>query len=92
MILFFIDWGQHQLLQLSLPVLREGKAAATGGLCNLDEGPGAGEAGAAARGAQQEVKAVLDPGRIYTILQVGDQAMLRAKELLDAAEVAKLRQ
>ena len=42
--------------------------------------------------AQQEVKAVLDPGRIYTILQVGDQAMLWPKELLDAAEVAKLRQ
>ena len=42
--------------------------------------------------AQQEVKAALDPGRIYTILQVGDQAMLWPKELLDAAEVAKLRQ
>ena len=42
--------------------------------------------------AQQEVKAALDPGLVYTTLQVGDQAMLRAKKLLNAAEMAKLRQ
>ena len=47
--------------------------------------------------AQQERKAALDPGRVETTFQVGDQVMvrtkvmLRTKELLDAAEIGKLR-
>ena len=41
--------------------------------------------------AQQERKAALDRGRVDTTFQVGDQVMLRTKELLDAAEVGKLR-
>ena len=41
--------------------------------------------------AQQERKAALDRGRVDMTFQVGDQAMLRTKELLDAAEVGKLR-
>ncbi len=41
--------------------------------------------------AQQECKAALDPGRVDTTFRVGDQVILRTKELLDAAEVGKLR-
>jgi len=41
--------------------------------------------------AQQERKAALDPGRVDTAFKVGDQVLLRTKELLDAAEVGKLR-
>ncbi len=40
---------------------------------------------------QQSRKTVLDRGRFDTVLQVGDQVMLRIKELLDAAEIGKLR-
>ncbi len=39
--------------------------------------------------ARQSRKAVLDRGRVDH--QVGDQAMLRTKELLGAAEIGKLR-
>ena len=35
--------------------------------------------------AQQERKAALDRGRVDTTFHVGDQVMLRTKELLDAA-------
>ena len=41
--------------------------------------------------AQQERKAVLDQGRVDTVFQVGDEVMLRTAELLDAAEIGKLR-
>ncbi len=41
--------------------------------------------------AQQERKAKLDAGRVETLLKVGDQVLLRTKELLDAAEIGKLR-
>ena len=41
--------------------------------------------------AQQERKAALDQGRVDTVFQVGDQVLLRTKELLDAAEIGKLR-
>ena len=42
--------------------------------------------------AQQERKAALDPGRVDTVrVQVGDEVLLRTKELLDSAEIDKLR-
>jgi hypothetical protein len=41
--------------------------------------------------AQQERKAKLDAGRVDTVFQVGDQVLLRTKELLDAADMGKLR-
>ena len=41
--------------------------------------------------AQQARKAKLDHGRVDTTFQVGDQVLLRTKELLDAAEIGKLR-
>jgi hypothetical protein len=40
--------------------------------------------------AQQERKAVLDRVRVDTIFQVGDQVLLRTRELLDAAETGRL--
>ena len=40
--------------------------------------------------AQRERKEELDRGRMDTVFQVGDQVLLRTKELLDAAEVGKL--
>ena len=42
--------------------------------------------------AQQEREAAVDQGRVETPFQVGEQVMVRTKELLDAAEVGKLRQ
>ena len=41
--------------------------------------------------AQRVRKEELDRGRVDTVFQVGDQVLLRTKELLDAAEVGKLR-
>ncbi len=40
--------------------------------------------------AQQERKAKLDAGRVDTVFKVGDQVLLRTKELLDAADISKL--
>ena len=41
--------------------------------------------------AQHERKAKLDAGRVDTVFKVGDQVLLRTKELLDAADIVKLR-
>ena len=41
--------------------------------------------------AQQECKAKLDAGRVDTVFKVGDLVLLRTKELLDAADIGKLR-
>jgi hypothetical protein len=41
--------------------------------------------------AQRERKAKLDAGRVDTVFKVGDQVLLRTKELLDAADIGKLR-
>ena len=43
--------------------------------------------------AQRERKAnlKLDAGRVDTVFKVGDRVLLRTKELLDAADIGKLR-
>jgi hypothetical protein len=41
--------------------------------------------------AQQARKAKLDTGRVDTVFKVGDRVLLRTKELLDAADIGKLR-
>ena len=41
--------------------------------------------------AQAERKAKLNAGRVDTVFRVGDQVLLRTKELLDAADIGKLR-
>ena len=84
----FIDRGQHPRLPLSLPDPRaagEPPAAYATRMKALEQ-----EVRALLYAAQQERKAALDRGRVDTTFQV-DQAMLRAKELLDAAEVGRLR-
>ena len=43
------------------------------------------------RAAQLDRKAKLDAGLVDTVFQVGDQVMLRTKELLDVADIGKLR-
>ena len=42
--------------------------------------------------AQAEREAKLDAGRVDTVFNVGDWVLLRTKELLDAADIGKLRQ
>jgi hypothetical protein len=41
--------------------------------------------------AQAALKAKLDVGRVDTVFKVGDRVLLRTKELLDAADIGKLR-
>jgi hypothetical protein len=41
--------------------------------------------------AQAARKAKLDPGRVDTVFKVGDRVLLRTKELLDDADIGKLR-
>ncbi len=44
-----------------------------------------------AAGEQQEREARLDAGLVDTVFKVGDRVLLRTKELLDAADIGKLR-
>ena len=86
---FFIDRGQQPRLPLSLPDLRaagEPPTAYATRMKALDQ-----EVRALLHGVQQEREAALDRGREDTTFQVGDQVLLRTKELSDAAEVGKLR-
>jgi transposase InsO family protein len=86
---FFIDRGQHPRLPLSLPDLRSaGESPSAYGvrMKALEQ-----EVQALLHAAQQERKRALDRGRVATTFQVGDQVLLRTAELLDAAEIGKLR-
>jgi hypothetical protein len=87
---FFIDRGAHPRLPLSAPP--------------ADGAPDATPAGYARRmraltltvrellaAAQQERKAKLDAGRVDTVFKVGDRVLLRTKELLNGADIGKLR-
>ncbi len=85
----FINRGQHPRMPLSLP-----------GLLSVEEPPATyaarkkpleQEVQALLRAGQQERNAVLDRGRVDTVFQVGDQVRLRTRELLDVAEIGKLR-
>ncbi|MEI7929579.1 MAG: hypothetical protein WCH40_13600, partial [Verrucomicrobiales bacterium] len=87
---FFIDRGAHPRLPLSPP--RDDRA--TG------ETPGhyarrMHEIEATVRellaASQAERKAKLDAGRVDTVFKVDDRVLLRTKELLDAADIDKLR-
>ena len=87
--LFFIDRGQLPRLPLSLPDLPaagESPVAYAARMKALEQ-----EVRALLHAANQERKAALDRGMVDTRFQVGDQVMLRTKELLHAAEVGKLR-
>ena len=79
----------HPRMPLSLPDLRyvdETPAAYAVRMKTLER-----EVQALLNAAQQDRKALLDRGRVDTVFQVGDQVMLRTAELLDAAEIGKLR-
>jgi hypothetical protein len=86
---FFIDRGAHPRLPLSLPDLHnsgESPSAYAARMKALMQ-----EVRALLLAAQQARKEQLDRGRVDTVFQVGDQVLLRTKELLDAAEIGKLR-
>jgi len=86
---FFIDRGHHPRMPLSLPDLRvpgETHAAYAARMTALEK-----EVRTLLHAAQMERKALLDRGRVDTVFQVGDEVLLRTKELLDAAEIGKLR-
>jgi len=86
---FFIDRGHHPRMPLALPDLRvagETHDAYAARMKSLEQ-----EVRALLHAAQRVRKEELDRGRVDTVFQVGDQVLLRTKELLDAAEVGKLR-
>jgi hypothetical protein len=87
---FFIDRGAHPRLPLSAP-----PAEGVGGEPPALYARRMREMELTVRellaAAQQERKAKLDAGRVDTVFQVGDRVLLRTKELLDAAEIGKLR-
>jgi hypothetical protein len=87
--LFFIYRSQHPRMPFSLPDLRsaaEALVAYAARMKALEQ-----EVLALLHAARQERKAVLERGRVDTAFQVGDQVLLRTKELLYAAEIGKLR-
>ena len=87
---FFIDRGAHPRLPLSPPHhdLTAGQSSADYAQRMRAMEETVLEPLAA---AQADWKAKLDAGRVDTVFQVGDQVLLRTNELLDAAEIGKLR-
>ena len=87
---FFIDRGAHPRLPLSPPRDNTSPAETP---AHYAERMRAMEATVREllAAAQTERKARLDAGRVDTVFRVGDQVLLRTKELLDAAEIGKLR-
>jgi hypothetical protein len=87
---FFIDRGAHPRLPLTAPAAShpDGEAPALYARRMRELELQVRELLAA---AQQERKAKLDAGRVDTVFKVGDQVLLRTKELLDAADIGKLR-
>ena len=87
---FFVDRGAHPRLPLSPPRddLAAGESPAHYAQRMRAMEVNVRELLAA---AQAEQKAKLDAGRVDTVFKVGDQVLLRTKELLDAADIGKLR-
>ena len=87
---FFIDRGAHPRLPLSPPrddgAAGESPALYAQRMRQLETTVR--ELLAAAQAAR---KAKLDAGRVDTVFKVGDRVLLRTKELLDAADIGKLR-
>ena len=87
---FFIDRGAHPRLPLSAP-----HAGDVGGESPAHYSRRMREMERTVRellaAAQLERKAKLDTGRVDTVFKVGDQVLLRTKELLDVADIGKLR-
>ena len=87
---FFVDRGAHPRLPLSPPLndLAAGETPAHYAQRMLAMEVTVRELLAASQ-AEQKVK--LDAGRVDTVFKVGDRVLLRTKELLDAADIGKLR-
>ena len=87
---FFIDRGAHPRLPLSAPLADGG-----GSESPVQYARRMRELEMSVRellaAAQRERKTKLDAGRVDTVFKVGDQVLLRTKELLDAADIGKLR-
>ena len=87
---FFIDRGAHPRLPLSAPTADSGGSESPGQYAQRMR-----ELELSVRellaAAQRERKAKLDAGRVDTVFKVGDRVLLRTKELLDAADIGKLR-
>jgi hypothetical protein len=87
---FFIDRGAHPRLPLSPPYDERTPHEAPGQYAQRMR-----RIEATVRellmAAQATCKAQLDAGRRDTVFQVGDRELLRTKELLDAADIGKLR-
>jgi hypothetical protein len=87
---FFIDRGAHPRLPLSAPTADGGGSESPGQYAQRMR-----ELELSVRellaAAQRERKVKLDAGRVDTVFKVGDQVLLRTKELLDAADIGKLR-
>ena len=87
---FFIDRGAHPRLPLSVPT-----DCTPGGESPAHYARRMHEMERTVRelltAAQQERKAKLDAGLVDTVFKVGDQVLLRTQELLDAADIGKLR-
>ena len=87
---FFIDRGAHPRLPLSAPTAGSGGSESPGQYAQRMR-----ELELSVRellaAAQRERKAKLDAGRVDTVFKVGDRVLLRTQELLDAADIGKLR-
>jgi hypothetical protein len=87
---FFIDRGAHPRLPLSAPTAGSGGSESPGQYVQRMR-----ELELSVRellaAAQRERKAKLDAGRVDTVFKVGDRVLLRTQELLDAADIGKLR-
>ena len=86
---FYIDRGEHPRLPLSFPdtrALPEDPTTYAQRMKDIVE-----EVRGLLAEAQARRKRRLDPHRIETVFQVGDQALLRSADLRDPADVGKLR-
>ena len=87
---FFIDRGAHPRLPLSPP-----RDASMAGETPTSYARRMRTLEATVRellaATQAERKATLDAGRVDTVFKVGDRVLLRTKELLDVADIGKLR-
>jgi hypothetical protein len=87
---FFIDRGAHPRLPLSPP---QDTGVAGESPAHYAQRMRAMEASVREllASAQAALKAKLDVSRVDTVFKVGDRVLLRTKELLDAADIGKLR-
>ena len=87
---FFIDRGAHPRLPLSAPAdARQAAESSTDYARRMRQMERTVRELLLA--AQLDRKAKLDAGRVDTVFKIGDQVLLRTKELLDAADIGKLK-